>query len=916
MIQYTRLKIVALFIVAALSPCVLMAQTSMDVPHTMSYQGQLSNSSNGQTMNGTHTISATLYTNAYGGHSIWHGEYSTEIANGVFTLLLGSGKSPLPEISMMNCPLWVGISVDGSAEMKPLTQLTSTPYALNVPDQSITYAKLAPEVALGMGGIKDPTPQAPTGFNELTTATNTSATMTVGSGSALATSGLGTITANQFSGILPIANGGTGVSTGAWDVGGNANGLVGKFGSTDAFDVSMVTGTGIVEQMRLLNSGGISIPTTLTSGVGVIWQNLTHTYIHSFGDISNFFAGNDAGNLALNTTTFPAIHNTGIGNQALLLLTKGSDNTAVGFQALSKNDGPWDGCLFCGNTNTAVGSQALAANTIGYDNTGVGYQALFSNTAIPFNGSGHTNTAVGACALQLNTIGCYNTAVGWAALDKNVSGSYNCAFGEDAMHENTIGQWNSAFGTVALQTSTGGFNSGFGGGAIGSNTIGNNNTACGAFALTTNSTGSGNTASGYGALHNNTTNANTADGDSALYNNTTGSGNTASGYRALYTNTVYGGNTAVGDSALYNNNSGLNTAIGYQALFATTSGGSNTASGYQALLSNTTGGSNTASGALALTHNDVGAQNTADGYQALDQNTSGASNTASGYEALFYNTTGTENTAYGAYALDGNGSYITGSDNTACGAEALWNNSSGYDNTATGYQALYSNNTGDDNTAGGYYSLHANTTGTYNTALGQRAGVANTTGTYNTFIGNAASASANNLTNASAIGNGAIVCASNTMMFGNADVTQWGFGVCPAAGHAIEVGTGAGNGNGAFLTQGGAWTSTSSKNRKERFQTLSGSEILSKILTLDVLGWYYKGTNEYHIGPFGEDFYSAFGTGNQDYPLESAKSISSIDPAGIALIGVKELKKENNESRSEITSLRKELEEIKTALKK
>ena len=80
--------------------------------------------------------------------------------------------------------------------------------------------------------------------------------------------------------------------------------------------------------------------------------------------------------------------------------------------------------------------------------------------------------------------------------------------------------------------------------------------------------------------------------------------------------------------------------------------------------------------------------------------------------------------------------------------------------------------------------------------------------------------------------------------------------------------------------------------------------MLSKILALDVLGWYYKGTNEYHIGPIAEDFYSAFGTGNQDDQAYSTKHISSVDPAGIALIGVKELMKENDKLQQENVQMR------------
>ncbi|HYM36423.1 MAG TPA: bZIP transcription factor, partial [Steroidobacteraceae bacterium] len=234
---------------------------------------------------------------------------------------------------------------------------------------------------------------------------------------------------------------------------------------------------------------------------------------------------------------------------------------------------------------------------------------------------------------------------------------------------------------------------------------------------------------------------------------------------------------------------------------------------------------------------------------------------------------------------------------------------------AIGHVTLFKNISGSNNTALGAAAMQSSTAGDQNTSIGASSGLSNTGGNGNTFLGYQADAGSGDLVNASAIGSKARVCASNTMEFGNSQVSGWGFGTCPGA-NAILVGTNSSNGNGASLTEAGVWTNASSRSFKDRFHSLSGTEILSKIAALDVLGWYYKGTNEYHIGPVAEDFYSAFETGNQDDKEYSTKHISSVDPAGVALIGIKELKKENNELRNEISSLRKELDKIKAALKK
>lgn len=62
--------------------------------------------------------------------------------------------------------------------------------------------------------------------------------------------------------------------------------------------------------------------------------------------------------------------------------------------------------------------------------------------------------------------------------------------------------------------------------------------------------------------------------------------------------------------------------------------------------------------------------------------------------------------------------------------------------------------------------------------------------------------------------------------------------------------------------------------------------------------WRYIGTNEFHIGPFAEDFYSMFNTGIDN------KHISTIDPSGVALLGIQQLKKNDDLQKNEIDSLK------------
>jgi Chaperone of endosialidase len=134
--------------------------------------------------------------------------------------------------------------------------------------------------------------------------------------------------------------------------------------------------------------------------------------------------------------------NTVLGDDALLNNT-GSDNTAMGFNALYSNTD--------GFNNIAIGSGALFSNATGFDNTAVGYQALPSNT------TGYLNTATGSYALQNNTTGVQNTATG-GGLSYNTTGSFNTATGNGALAYSTTGNFNTASGFNALLYNTTGGN--------------------------------------------------------------------------------------------------------------------------------------------------------------------------------------------------------------------------------------------------------------------------------------------------------------------------------------------------------------------------------------------------------------------------------------------------------------------------
>ncbi len=90
----------------------------------------------------------------------------------------------------------------------------------------------------------------------------------------------------------------------------------------------------------------------------------------------------------------------------------------------------------------------------------------------------------------------------------------------------------------------------------------------------------------------------------------------------------------------------------------------------------------------------------------------------------------------------------------------------------------------------------------------------------------------------------------------------------------------------AYMNSLGVFTSVSDRNKKENFVELDLQDILHKIDQLPAYQWNFKGESPSikHIAPIAQDFYKLFGlNGDND------KMISGIDPAGVALVGIKAL---------------------------
>ncbi|MCX6832232.1 MAG: tail fiber domain-containing protein [candidate division Zixibacteria bacterium] len=131
-----------------------------------------------------------------------------------------------------------------------------------------------------------------------------------------------------------------------------------------------------------------------------------------------------------------------------------------------------------------------------------------------------------------------------------------------------------------------------------------------------------------------------------------------------------------------------------------------------------------------------------------------------------------------------------------------------------------------------------------------------------------------------------------------------GIGVGVDATHRIDVAGGA-------YCDGTNWVNASDANVKENFQPVNGSELLDQIEQLAISRWNYKGNADMaHIGPTAQDFQAIFGVGSD------GKSISTIDPAGIALAAAKELRIELKDKTQQLNELQNKVQQLQALVER
>jgi hypothetical protein len=719
----------------------------------------------------------------------------------------------------------------------------------------------------------------------------------------------GTVTATAFVGS---GAGLTNLPSSGWSLGGNSGTAVGTnfLGTTD----------NVALEMRVNNARALRLePNTTSPNViggrysNTITSGVVGATISGGGGLSGYFnqVTDDYGTVGGGFAN-QAGDNTGtVNDQMYAMVGGGRENIASGFSTTVSG----------GNSNTASISYAVVSG--GYNNTANNNHATI--------GGGSQNTASGSNAVTVSG-GTQNTASGGGAaigggLNNTASGNYSAISG---------GASNVAGGTVATVAG------------------GNVNNATGDYATIgggryTAARGLYSVVSGGGGTS--FADSNAALGDYSAVGG--GRRNEASGNQS----TVGGGsqNTASGASATVSGGNVNSASNDYSSIGG---GQNNIASGGYTTVSG--GFQNTASG--SITTIGGGFWQTAEGYAATvsggyQHTASGGYTTVSGGDRNKatgdYSTVsgGAFNSAHGLFSVVGGGGGTTAADsNSALGDQSVIGG--GKLNTASGTYSVIAG--GSNNTSSNTGTTIAG--GTSNTASATGSTVGG--GSSNTVSGDGGATISGGMLNTASgsyatVGGGYTITASGeyaTVPGGDRNVAEGGYSF--AAGRrakALHGGSfvwadslnyagvdfastaansfmvratggvlfatavdGSGPTAGAELAAGGSsWLTISDRNAKENLKDEDGEEALAAIKNMPIQSWNYKtqAPSIRHIGPMAQDFYAAFGLG------EDEKRINTIDIDGVNMLAIQSLEQRTRELKAavaELEQMKNELASVKT----
>ena len=108
--------------------CMCMPYLYGQIPHTVSYQGVLTDANGNAVPDGNVSLTFRLFDLVSGGTALWQETQQVAVSKGVFNAILGSSA---PLNVPFDKPYWLGITVGQGTELTPRVALAASPYSLN-----------------------------------------------------------------------------------------------------------------------------------------------------------------------------------------------------------------------------------------------------------------------------------------------------------------------------------------------------------------------------------------------------------------------------------------------------------------------------------------------------------------------------------------------------------------------------------------------------------------------------------------------------------------------------------------------------------------------------------------------------------------------------------------------------------------
>lgn len=131
-----------LFIIAVL--CLIISNgLHSQIPEVINYQGLLSDENGNPLADGDYNITLNIYYVSTGGSVLWSETQSIMLRSGVFNVILGK----ITPINLtFDSQYWLGVTIEGEAELEPRIELTTVPYsfmAKSVQDGGVSNNSIA-----------------------------------------------------------------------------------------------------------------------------------------------------------------------------------------------------------------------------------------------------------------------------------------------------------------------------------------------------------------------------------------------------------------------------------------------------------------------------------------------------------------------------------------------------------------------------------------------------------------------------------------------------------------------------------------------------------------------------------------------------------------------------------------------------